>query len=150
MSISRGRDRGRFPLRQGGADAVGWSPNREATKSAGSRLERRERGGPTGRGAGAPSTTPHEGKSARSRRVGKAVCSCATVAPWPDNGSVRGGVCGVARLVHSTYYGQAARLASAPRALSNGVGQVPLHRTDIRPCQRGSRGILRQAPRLEF
>src|SRR6266404_2112871 len=42
--------------------------------------------------------------------------------------------------------GGAARLASAPRALSNGVGQVQLHRTDIRPCQRGSRGILRQAP----
>src|SRR5258708_23326481 len=77
MSISRGRDRGRFPLRQGGADAVGWSPNKEATKSAGSRLERRERGGPTGRGAGAPSTTPHEGKSARSRRVGKDLCSYA-------------------------------------------------------------------------
>jgi hypothetical protein len=41
----------------------------------------------------------------------------------------------------------AARLASAPSAPSNGVGQAQLHRTDIRPCQRGSRGILRQAPR---
>src|ERR1017187_2117353 len=35
--------------------------------------------------------------------------------------------------------------ASAPSALSNGVGQAQLHRTDVRPCQRGSRGILRQA-----
>src|SRR5712672_2872309 len=74
LSILRGRDRGRFPLRQGGADAVGYAPNKEAT-------------------------TPHEGKSARSRRVGKAVCPCATVVPWQANGSVRGGVCGVARLV---------------------------------------------------
>src|SRR6266478_3961557 len=41
---------------------------------------------------------------------------------------------------------RAARLASAPRALPNGAGQAQLHRTDIRPCQRGSRGILRQAP----
>src|ERR1700719_191352 len=40
---------------------------------------------------------------------------------------------------------RAARLASAPSALSNGVGQAQLHRTDIRPCQRGSREILRQA-----
>src|SRR5260370_18026775 len=62
LSISRGRDRGRFPLRQGGADEVGSRPNEEAT-------------------------TPHEGKSARSRRVGKERC-----------------VCGVARLVHSTHY----------------------------------------------
>src|SRR6202171_586043 len=45
-----------------------------------------------------------------------------------------------------TTTGRAARLASAPRALSNGVGQAQLHRTDIRPCQRGSREILRQAP----
>src|ERR1700688_1651011 len=63
LSIPRGRDRGRFPLRQGGADAVGYAPNKEAT-------------------------TPHEGKSARSRRVGK-----------------ERGVCGVARLVHSIHYG---------------------------------------------
>ncbi len=52
MSILRGRDRGRFPLRQGGADEVGYAPNKEAT-------------------------TPHEGKSARSRRVGKDLCSYA-------------------------------------------------------------------------
>src|SRR5216683_1614673 len=45
-----------------------------------------------------------------------------------------------------TTTGGAARLASAPSALSNGVGQAQLHRTDIRPCQRGSRRILRQAP----
>src|SRR6266403_844737 len=146
MSISRGRDRGRFPLRQGGADAVGWSPNKEATKSAGSRLERRERGGPTGRGAGAPSTTPHEGKSARSRRVGRALCSSATIVFGRAGGSVRWGVCGVARLVRSTTTAGAVRLASAPVHGSNGVGQAQLHRTDIRPCQRGSRAILRQAP----
>ena len=58
-------------------------------------------------------TTPHEGKSARSRRVGR-----------------ERGVCGVARLARGTTTGGAARLASAPS-----------------PCQRGSRGILRQAPR---
>src|SRR5580700_1964629 len=63
LSISRGRDRGRFPLRQGGADAVGYAPNKEAT-------------------------TPHEGKSARSRRVGK-----------------ERGVCGVARLARGTTTG---------------------------------------------
>src|SRR5260370_39711035 len=45
-----------------------------------------------------------------------------------------------------TTTGGAARLASAPRALSNGAGQAQPHRTDIRPCQRGSREILRQAP----
>jgi uncharacterized protein YajQ (UPF0234 family) len=45
-----------------------------------------------------------------------------------------------------TTTGRAARLASAPGALSNGVGQAQLHRTDIRPCQRGSRRILIQAP----
>src|SRR5882757_287887 len=89
LSILRGRDRGRFPLRQGGADEVGPTPNEEAT-------------------------TPHEGKSARSRRVGK-----------------ERGVCGVARLARGTTTGRAARLASAPS-----------------PCQRGSRRILRQAPRL--
>src|SRR5712664_395161 len=91
LSISRGRDRGRFPLRQGGADAVGSIPNEEAT-------------------------TPHEGKSARSRRVGRAVCSCATVVPWRDNGSERWGVCGVARLVHSIHYGP--RRAPCIRSLS--------------------------------
>jgi hypothetical protein len=31
MSIARGRDRGRFPLSRGGADAVGSRPNEEAT-----------------------------------------------------------------------------------------------------------------------
>jgi len=41
---------------------------------------------------------------------------------------------------------RAARLASAPVHRSNGAGQAQLHRTDIRPCQRGSRRILRQAP----
>src|ERR1700730_9839111 len=50
LSISRGGDRGRVSLRQGGADAVGSRPNEEPT-------------------------TPHEGNSARSRRVGKALCS---------------------------------------------------------------------------
>src|SRR6202030_2184580 len=74
LSVSRGRDRGRFPLRQGGADAVGYAPNKEAT-------------------------TPHEGKSARSRRVGK-----------------ERGVCGVARLVHSIHYGP--RRAPCIRSLS--------------------------------
>ncbi len=43
--------------------------------------------------------------------------------------------------------GRAARLASAPPHGSDVVGQAQLHRTDIRPCQRGSREILRQAPR---
>src|SRR5260370_1086952 len=74
LSIPRGRDRGRFPLRQGGADEVGLIPNEEAT-------------------------TPHEGKSARSRRVGK-----------------ERGVCGVARLVHSIHYGP--RRAPCIRSLS--------------------------------
>ena len=74
MSILRGRDRGRFPLRQGGADAVGYAPNKEAT-------------------------TPHEGKSARSRRVGK-----------------ERGVCGVARLAHGNHHGR--RLAPCIRSLS--------------------------------
>src|ERR1700719_3030971 len=37
-------------------------------------------------------------------------------------------------------------LASAPPHGSDVVGQAQLHRTDIRPCQRGSREILRQAP----
>jgi len=37
--------------------------------------------------------------------------------------------------------------ASAPSHGSDAVGRVQLHRTDIRPCQRGSRRILRQAPR---
>src|SRR5579859_4531492 len=105
LSIPRGRDRGRFPLRQGGADEVGWIPNKEAT-------------------------TPHEGKSARSRRVGK-----------------ERGVCGVARLARGTTTGGAARLASAPLHRSDVVGQAQLHLTDTWPCQRGSRGILRQAPR---
>ena len=45
-----------------------------------------------------------------------------------------------------TTTGGAARLASAPRALPIGAGQAQLHRTDIRPCQRGSRRTLRQAP----
>src|SRR6266481_7009438 len=44
-------------------------------------------------------TTPHEGKSARSRRVGK-----------------ERGVCGVARLVHSIHYGP--RRAPCIRSLS--------------------------------
>ena len=39
-------------------------------------------------------------------------------------------------------------LASAPPHGSDAVGQAQLHRTDIRPCQRGSRGILRPAPGL--
>src|SRR5216684_5419375 len=89
LSISRGRDRGRFPLRHGGADAVGYVPNKEAT-------------------------TPREGKSARSRRVGK-----------------ERGVCGVARLVHSTYYGL--RRAPCIRSLS-----LPTRLTGN--TQTGSRG----------
>ena len=63
MSNLRGRERGRFPLNRGGADAVGSRPNEEAT-------------------------TTSEGKSARSRRVGR-----------------RRGVCGVAQLAHSAHYG---------------------------------------------
>src|ERR1700674_2974244 len=86
LSIPRGRDRGRFPLRQGGADAVGCVPNKEAT-------------------------TPHEGKSARSRRGGKAIWSCATVGFNRAIGSESWGVCVVARLVHSIHYG----LRRAPR-----------------------------------
>jgi len=52
--IPRGRDRGRFRFRRGGADAVGYIPNKEAT-------------------------TMHEAKSARSRRVGweRRVCGVA-------------------------------------------------------------------------
>src|SRR5450631_642481 len=41
----------------------------------------------------------------------------------------------------------AARLASAPVHGSNGVGLARPLRTDIGPSQRGSRGLLRQAPR---
>ncbi len=63
MSNLRGRERGRFPLNRGGADAVGARPNVEAT-------------------------TTSEGKSARSRWVGR-----------------RRGVCGVAWLAHSAHYG---------------------------------------------
>src|SRR3981189_2646006 len=37
-------------------------------------------------------------------------------------------------------------LASAPTALSLVAAQARPPRTDIRPCQRGSRRILRQAP----
>src|SRR4029077_5894836 len=91
LSLPRGRDRARFPLRQGGADAVGYAPNQEAT-------------------------TPHEGKSARSRRVGKALCSCATVVFGCAGGSERWGVCGVARLAHSIHYGP--RRAPCIRSLS--------------------------------
>jgi len=63
LSKFRGRERGRFPFSRGGADVVGLPPHEEAT-------------------------TTSEGKSARSRRVGK--------------GS---GVCGVAWLAHSHRYG---------------------------------------------
>src|SRR5450631_1374392 len=54
LSNPRGRERGIFPLRRGGADEVGSRPNEEVT------------------------TTP-EGKSARSLRVGwqKGVCGVA-------------------------------------------------------------------------
>src|ERR1035438_856670 len=114
LSISRGRDRGRFPRKVGGADAVGSRPNEEATKSAGSQLERRERGGPQGEAQGAPSTTPHEGKSARVRRVGKDLCSCATVGPWQATGSVRWGVCGVARLARGNHHGGGPRSEELP------------------------------------
>src|SRR5258708_38178078 len=51
LSISRGRDRGRFPLRQGGADEVGARPNEEAT-------------------------TPHEGKSAAVAATGNNQAGC--------------------------------------------------------------------------
>ena len=91
LSISRGRDRGRFPRRRGGADAGGLGPNKEAT-------------------------TPHEGKSARSRRVGKDLCSCATVGFDRAVGFESWGVCGVARLVHSIHYGP--RRAPCIRSLS--------------------------------
>ena len=43
---------------------------------------------------------------------------------------------------------RAARLASAPSALSIVAAQARPPRTDTRPCQRGSREILRQAPRI--
>src|SRR6266404_2132278 len=104
LSILRGRDRGRFPLKQGGADAVGYAPNKEAT-------------------------TPHEGKSARSRRVGKALCWCATVVFDRAGGSVRWGVCGVARLVHSTHYGlrRAPCIRSRARIQWGGPGQTASH-----------------------
>src|SRR6202011_3957503 len=54
LSIPRGRERGRFFLSRGGADAVGSRPNKEAT-------------------------TTNEEKSARSRRVGRerGVCGVA-------------------------------------------------------------------------
>src|ERR1700730_15252462 len=80
LSIPRGRERGRFFLSRGGADAVGSRPNKEAT-------------------------TTNEGKSARSRRVGKALCSCATVGFNGASRSVSWGVCGVARLVRGTHHG---------------------------------------------
>src|SRR5882757_8751877 len=64
LTILRGRDRGRFPLNRGGADVVGSKPNEEAT-------------------------TTSEGKSARSRRVGK-----------------QRGVCGVARLARGARHGR--------------------------------------------
>src|SRR3981189_1456508 len=41
-------------------------------------------------------------------------------------------------------------LASAPSALSVVAAQARPPRTDIRPCQRGSREILRQAPGPAF
>jgi hypothetical protein len=47
-----------------------------------------------------------EGKSARSRRVGRALCACATVVLDPAIGSVRWGVCGVARLVRGARHGR--------------------------------------------
>src|SRR6202022_2066285 len=74
LSIRRGRERGKFFLSRGGADAVGSIPNKEAT-------------------------TTNEGKSARSRRVGR-----------------ERGVCGVARLVRGTRHGR--RHAPCIRSLS--------------------------------
>jgi hypothetical protein len=54
LSIPRGRDRGKFRFSRGGADAVGYIPNKEAT-------------------------TTNEVKFARSRRVGRVrgVCGVA-------------------------------------------------------------------------
>ena len=61
MSNPRGRDRGRFRFRRGGADAVGSRPNKEAT-------------------------TMDEAKSARSRRVGweSGVCGVARLGRSTD------------------------------------------------------------------
>ena len=57
-----------------------------------------------------------EVKSARSRRVGRALCSCATVGFNGAGRSVSWGVYGVARLVRSTHYGR--RRAPGIRSLS--------------------------------
>src|SRR3981081_1938198 len=70
--------------------------------------------------------------------------------PGPEGLARRGASAALHGLPVVTTRGGAARLASAPSALSNGVGQAQLHRTDIRPCQRGSREILRQAPSMDF
>src|SRR5258708_16520896 len=67
--------------------------------------------------------------------------------PGPEGLARRGASAALHGLPVVTTTGGAARLASAPCALSHGAGQAQLHRTDIRPCQRGSREILRQAPR---
>jgi hypothetical protein len=63
MSVPRGRDRDRFRFRRGGADAVGFIPNKEAT-------------------------TTHEAKSVRSRRVGRVrgVCGVARLVRGINHG----------------------------------------------------------------
>src|SRR5882672_1930955 len=66
LSDPRGRERGRFFLSRGGADAVGSRPNKEAT-------------------------TTNEEKSARSRRVGRerGVCGVARLARGTRHGRRR-------------------------------------------------------------
>src|SRR6202022_4034453 len=66
LSIPRGRERGRFFLSRGGADAVGPSSNKEAT-------------------------TTNEEKSARSRRVGRerGVCGVARLVRGAHHGRRR-------------------------------------------------------------
>ncbi len=66
MSNLRGRERGRFPLSRGAADAIGSRPNEEAT-------------------------TTNEGKSARSLRVGweRGICGVAQLARGARHGRRR-------------------------------------------------------------
>jgi hypothetical protein len=86
MSISRGRDRGRFPLNRDGADVVGSRPNEEAT-------------------------TTSEGKSARSRRVGweRGVCGVARLVRGTHHGLRRapciGSLSQPTRLTRNTHAG---------------------------------------------
>src|SRR6266436_9935078 len=72
-------------------------------------------------------TTPHEGKSARSRRVGK-----------------ERGVCGVARLVHSSHYGPrrapCIRSLSLPTRLTRNTQTGSWHRLDVHSSHLGVLG----------